>query len=87
MQPCIVTSAKPKTAPTAALTFTNTYQYTEKAWSLDDWDETLAVDKTRFTKHQIRVLAIALKIDAVKWSHGIQPEPTMALVVTLMRLS
>jgi hypothetical protein len=25
------------------------YQYTAKAWSLDDWDETLAVDKTRFT--------------------------------------
>jgi hypothetical protein len=22
---------------------------TEKAWSLEDWDETLAVDKTRFT--------------------------------------
>jgi hypothetical protein len=63
------------------------YQYTAKAWSLDDWDDTLAVDKTRFTKHRIRVLAIALKIGAVKWSYGIQPEPIMALVVTLMRLS
>jgi hypothetical protein len=63
------------------------YQYTAKAWSLDDWDETLAVYKTRFTKHQIRVLAVALKTDAMKWSYGIQPEPIMALVVTLMRLS
>jgi hypothetical protein len=33
------------------------------------------------------VLAIALKIGAVKWSYRIQPEPIMALVVTLMRLS
>jgi hypothetical protein len=56
------------------------YQYTAKAWSLDDWDETLVVYKTRFTKHQIRVLAVALKTDAMKWSYGIQPEPIMAKI-------
>jgi hypothetical protein len=63
------------------------HRYTATAWSLDDWDDTNALQKTRFTKHQLVVLVIALKIDATEWSHRIKPDATMALVVTLMRLS
>jgi hypothetical protein len=63
------------------------YTYSATAWSLDDWDDTNALQKTRFTKHQLRVLVIALKIEATEWSHRIKPDATMALVVTLMRLS
>jgi hypothetical protein len=54
---------------------------------IDDWDDSNAVQKTRFTKHQIRVLVVALKIDATEWSYGIRPDATMALVATLCRLS
>jgi hypothetical protein len=63
------------------------YQYIAKLWSLDDWDDSNAVQKTRFTKHQIRVLVVALKIDATEWSYGIMPDATIALIATLCRLS
>jgi hypothetical protein len=58
------------------------HQYIAKLWSLDDWDDSNAVQKTCFTKHQIRVLVEALKIDATEWSCGIRPDATMALVAT-----
>jgi hypothetical protein len=41
----------------------------------------------RFTKHQIRVLVVALGIAAVEWSGGNRPDPTMAFVATCCRFS
>jgi hypothetical protein len=43
--------------------------------------------ENRFTKHQIRILVVALKIHAIEWSHGNRPDPTTALVITLYRLA
>jgi hypothetical protein len=62
------------------------YQYIAKLWSLDDWDDSNTVQRTRFTKHQIRVLVVALKIDAIEWSCGIRPDTIIALLATLCRL-
>jgi hypothetical protein len=52
---------------------------------IDDWDDSNAVQKTRFTKHQIRVLVVALKIDATEWSYGIRPDATFGPGCHLMQ--
>jgi hypothetical protein len=46
-------------------------------WSLNDWDDTKPLQKTRLTKYQVGVPVVPLMVNAINRSRMIKPVTTM----------